>query len=349
MAIAELKADIGYQIARNVGSKFEPKVNLQSIRGITIEDARSKKQESEDFQERVNYFFSVIVTSNSPEIRAEAQNSVAEELTNLGALSQAEDVLYGKVGGVLDDPISRLEGSERQIQEASRFNRRAWIEDSRTGFGREIDYIRQARLWLDAMQPGARDQRFYDLESTLDHFTGRALLGRASQGIDKEANLSWSIQYFNKDLQRYLQFRKEDNPRPVGEGFGHVWLARVELLRDNWEHAEEEIDIADELFLEATNGNSENEVMAHSYVLKGYFCLKDRRQYGPNLDQAEHCFSLAARIRGKTHNYPKGEADAHMGLYQVYKAKWDITKAVHHFRRAFNIFPYSVFNPILGG
>src|SRR3989344_5135461 len=302
MAIAELKADIGYQIARNVGSKFEPKVNLQSIRGITIEDARSKKQESEDFQERVNYFFSVIVTSNSPEIRAEAQNSETEEPNNFGAF-----------------------------------------------FSTEIDYIRQARLWLDAVQPGARDQRFYDLESTLDHFTGRALLGRASQGIDKEANLSWSIQYFNKDLQRYLQLRKEGKPRPAGEGFSHAWLARVELLRDNWEHAEEEIDIADELFLEATNGNSENEVMAHSYVLKGYFCLKDRRQYGPNLDQAEHCFSLAARIRGKTHNYPKGEADAHMGLYQVYKAKWDITKAVHHFRRAFNIFPYSVFNPILGG
>lgn len=338
--LAEIKARAISIAAREVIERFVPPVQLKPKEDASLETARVLDLEQGDFKGSADRHYSVLMVSQDPEERAQALIGLSQELINLGSFKQAKHWL-------LSHDIREFGLSHRRslFFRARIYEKLGWIADYEMDFSEEEKLMDAAGDILLQSKP---EEEWEDEEkevfSTTRHFLGRAKYSLAALGIDRVKNVDSAIDHF----QRAMDFDEKLTGSHVDGklGFGCSWIARCYMLVGDFTQADECISRAEHFFQSQVRRTPERtDFMAHFYTIRG-----ERYLRGYNPIYAQFDFVQALDIRRKQGNhYPKGLADAYLGLAIAFRQKGELIKAVTTFREAVRAHPYSVFRTVLGG
>ncbi|MBI4058822.1 hypothetical protein HY404_01125 [Candidatus Microgenomates bacterium] len=274
-------------------------------------------------------FYTLSVSSENPKDRLDGLVNLSQMLINLGRFSQAKKFI--KSGEV---ELQSLPERELFYYRARFFEKEGWIADYERDFKNAVDLFNSARRIVFRNDRTNEEEKLF---STTTHFLGRAHIGLAIQGVNSNSNYIYSLGYFKEDLERYQSLRKEGNPDPQGEGLQHAWMAVCFMTVNHLSSAEESIDRAGELFQESIKNSNPPDVMAHYHCLKGGLYLKRSL-----VKEARSEFNKAWLIRKAGVKYPKGEADAAIGIAVSFWMERNIKEASKWFTRAVKLYPLTL-------
>lgn len=335
MAGERLRNTVGRAAVGLVG-RLKGSAELAKVSGgmISVEKANRMGEVERDWMGAALVYNAVFEDLERPMTeRAEALVGLSQMLINMGYLEQAEEFLR-KMSGL----CNKMSVDDRGYFWARRWEKQGWIEDYRGNYDGQIDDLEAARVAMGIFIP--RDnwgEREKDLDSTVNHFLGRANYGKATLEKDKkrEKSLERATRCFREDLARYEDLRRSGCPRPDGEGYNHAWLGRCDLLEGKLGEAWVEIERAGELFAEHAAVIGNYEIMAHYHQLLGAYYMESG-----GTRRAREEFEAAYLIRSeKNPNYPKGEADALLGIAASYWAEGKMGAAFVFSVRAVRTFP----------
>lgn len=224
--------------------------------------------------------------------------------------------------------------------------KRAWIADYEGNPKRAIRLLTTSRNILEQIpQPNRTDYEDKSFRTTT-HFLGRQHYLLASFGVDKDENIDRSIRYFKLDLTDHQQLREKGEPNPAVEFFNHAWLARAEIIRGDFQKSRLNIVSAQYFVNEFKEKNPEGAdgLMAHLYLLTGEWQLKQDK-----IDAARQQFQSALDLRKSQAPYPKGEADAVLGIAATFLQEKDYLQAIVHVIKAVSKYKFSLLRAALGG
>ncbi len=329
--LAEIKANSIYFLARRAET-FIPPIQLTSQQPPEEEGSFARNA----WESFVNY-----TRSEEPTDKAESLTELSQQLINLGRFRQARHYL---------DTLRELNPffnlNDRRYYNARKQEKLAWIADYETGFTQELRLLSASQELVKAIPKAQSGQREEDLLSTITHFSGRAHLGLACQGIDPEYNLDQAKRYFWSDLSRFQELRSKGDPKPANEGFQHGWLALCDITAGELGAAHLEIEEAGKLFREYVEQpeNSASGIEAHYCLLRGLLHLK-RQEY----EAAAQFFQMSIDIRNaKNEPYPMGEASARMGIARAALGRRDLPAFASGLKKAVKAHPLALLSALNG-
>lgn len=329
---AGIMAGLGKLGLETLGPLLKPdlrSLELKEAESASLERARKLGMHGRTWVDSVADLYTVFVKEPDPKIRIEAVVELSQMLINLGRYRQARQFLErGKEVG------EKLEGNKKFYWLARVEEKTAWIDDYEGNFLSEISHLKEARTLLTHVPRNEWNVDEEGLSSTITHFTGRAHLGLAHRGVNRQANTALAIDSFKKDLARYIVLRDSGKPVPQGEGFNHGWLARCYILLGNLPLAEKEIEMARNFFGEVIEQNPKSGIMAHYHLLKGKLLAKKRE-----IVPARKDFEESLRIRQEIEPYLKGETDGMMGIAWTYFAEGKHGAAFYYWFSAIKAMP----------
>lgn len=338
--LAEVKAMVVNWTARTIIESVVPQVDLHVMKTSSLKKAADLDRKEGNFKRSADNYFTELQTNSHDGERAEALIGLVQQLINLGDFHQARQWLgYGQVSLAL-----LLEGNQKQIFEARLCEKLGWVEDYELGFERArqafvncSDLISEIPNWIEDMR---------SLYSTTRHFLGRAHLGLASLGIDRFDNLAYSEQYFRQAIELDSEIRDDGTDGKLG--FGHSWLARCYIMTRSSTQAYHEVSQAGHHFVNQMLVTDRKGYQAQWDLIRGLYELT----FG-NLDSAYAYFSNAALIRSQDppegEPYPKGLADAYLGLSKV---NWEMgypLDAARYLKKAVVTHPYAALRGVVIG
>lgn len=334
------RAESVYFLARTVGEKLAPDVNLERIPNATLKSADAWDRDKGDFRRSASEFHSVLLAANNVEEEIRAANGVVRELINLGSFRQTRPLLETTIPILIQElPYRR----QRIYFEGEINNRLGWIADYESGYFDARDRFERVRSLLSGIPDDERTDEAKHLNHTAIHFLGRAHFGLASQGIRTRLNTQNALGYFQQGLEIDQEERRRGHPNPTTEGFQHAWISRCYQMMRYRHNAWEHLELAGNLFAEASEEIPERGIMAHYYLLRGVFEL-----YDANLGEAETNLKVALTEREKEY-YPKGLSDIYLGMAEVYRRRWNFSEAAKFGWKAYKIYPLSLLKTVAGG
>ncbi len=310
-------------------------LKLERVEGATLEKG-SKLESNGSWREAANVFYTVGRESNIVHERCDALISLSQNLINLGKFGQARETLKQ-----VNEEAAVLKGRESMYFSARVLEKKAWIADYEGDFGDEANYLLVARDLIG--EPQNKDEE--DLVSTSVHFLGRATFGQAISIKDKNVRvgkLNQALGYFNSDLARFLKMREDGNPAPANEGFQYAWMARCYISLGELKKAEDYVHRAMENFKECELSHTGSGIMATGHVLEGGIALAKGRTR-----QARASFEEALIINYSKERYPKGEADALLGIAATFWAERNFGSAFVYGVRAVTIYPQALIRGVI--
>lgn len=344
MAIAELRANAVYFLARTVGERFIKPVQFENIPGATLETADNWDRQSGNFQRSASDFHSVYLSAWETDSRVQAALGVAKEIINLGDFPQARYFLRRS----LDIGASLISIRRKDFVRAEVQNRLGWIADYESGYFESTAKFAEVHAAMASIPQDKRTQEEEHLFSTAIHFYARGHFGLASQGIDPRHHAEIALDDFKKGLKIDEERREAGTPNPAVEGFQHAWISRCYMLLNQPANAWNHLEKSGELFRESLDQTPQRGIMAHYYILRGFFDLTQQVRDVSYSDIAAD-FHEAIRIRTEVEPYPKGLSDAYLGMAEVCKRQWRFKEAAQYGMMAFRVYPLSLLKTVAGG
>lgn len=309
---------------KEVAARFVLETLLPPIRVNEIPNASyaaGKTLESEGkWDKALQHFYTLALREGDPDLRGQSLVESAQMCINYGRVGQARKYLT-----MAETVVSSQLGDDGEYLRARVWEKSAWIDDYEGNFAGSLEKLSSARTALQKIPLNAWGDGEKSLESTINHFSARAHIGLAIKGESKKENLANARSYLERELSNNLP--------PDNRGFQFAWLARVALLEGNLSQAELYITEAKKLWSEKSRG-----ILAHYYLLEGALAMA---RGDPNL--ARRNFEQALNIRVVVEKYPKGEADALMGIAATYWAEGQIGAAGMYAARSVRTYPLVVF------
>ncbi len=339
--LAETKASLISFAAHSIIEGIIPPLNLEPKEGANLVSAKLLDSDKGDFRGSACEYFTVFTTSSDPEEKARALIGLVQQLVNLGSFKQARELLLDNDPGSFEfDSSEKVLFFQARVQE-----KLGWIADyeldfrgSERFFRRAADFVLESKLrgdWTD------EEQEFY---STSRHFIGRAKYSQAAFGIDRRRNVYEAVGFFQEamDLDENLANKQVEGKL----AFGCSWIARCYMLAGDFRAAGQYIERAENHYNAQMRQTPDRiDYMAHYLTLLG-----ERNLKVGDVASAQLNFVEALNIRKKQRSpYPKGVADAQLGLSTAFWQEGEFPKALHHFKLAIKAHPYSVFRGIIGG
>lgn len=321
---------IPHQIVEFATDRLIPPIHLEKVENATIESAKEQDRNG-DFIVSANHYYSVYETSNNSIGKSNALIGLAQQLINLGRFGQAKEILFH--GSVDFSPV--LSGRERSCFDARVEEKLGWIADYTGNFEESLKRFSNVNRIMRELSPETLEEK--ELGLTAIHFLGRATFGLASQGKDRERNLSKSIYFFSLSL---LGYRNLEGDRTMEIGFCHAWLARTHLEKGEIEKAGECLDNMRESFEKYLTTNPERGIMAQYFLLKGVFEMKKGK-----IKDSQSDFEKSLEIRYEKERYPKGEAEALMGIAVCRWGQGKLGEAISYGLQAFKTYPLILIRP----
>lgn len=332
--LAEAKAQSIHYLARTVVERVVRPVTLERREGATLETAKDLDQNKGNFRESAHHFHTILTLSESSREKALALIGLSQELINLGSFRQVRSLLREVPSQFSVD----LQGAEWTMFLAQVKEKLGWVEDY------ELGYFQSRRLFTEAgnllvslLRWGKEEEERY---STTRHFLGRAAFGLAMFGVDRLANL-YEARFNFQEALRYDEQLPNFSAAKIG--FGHGWLARCATALKETVEAKGEIMKMKESFEAQLLVTPQRGLMVHYHLLSGQWNLQDG-----SVKEAEADFQEAIRIRTEVEFYPKGLADAYMGMASVSLREHKLTEFAQYSMKALKAHPYAAFRGIVG-
>lgn len=340
--LAEAKASIIHVAARGIIERMVRPVSLDIREGSTLDSAKLQDRQNGNFRESANEYYSVYRLSQDTSEQAIALIGLSQQLVNLGSFREARKLLHEEPPKLLDN----LAGARKILLQARVKEKEGWINDYELGYFQSKHCFTEAGLFLTDMSRNEWGYEERELYSTTRHFLGRASYGLASLGVDRIRNTREAINYF-KDAMSLDQRLETETDLKVG--FGHGWLTRCYLMLGKMGIADEHLEAMRESFIKHLESTSGRGIMAHYHLLRGARLLQDNLLVEANDNFAQALAIRTDNNRSDFEMYPKGEADACLGLSKVALKRHDIKMASRYLVRAFRIHPYAVLRSTFGG
>ncbi len=314
-------------------------VKLDYREDANLENAWEASRNQGNHTESASRYYSVYTTSTDTLIRSQALIGLTRGLIDLGSFGQARQFLSQASALCNDFSVE----TRRRLFIAHIEGQKGWIADYELGYHAEIKHFGNALNGLNVVQRLEWGIPEEELNSTAYHCIGRARVGLADAGVDREENIRLAMEDIT--MARRLD---EKLPMPtINEKVGHgfAWEARCCLRLGEFARADELTEKAELNFRKHHSLFPDSPIMAHYYLLLGERDFK----HGFTLE-ARRDFEEAARIRtGKSAIYPKGVSDAYKGIAATYWKEGDIKNAARFLIKAAKINPQSVARGMLGG
>lgn len=334
--LAEFKAQAIHFVARRyIEGRISP-IPLEIRDGATLDSARALDQEHGNFRESAHHFYSIL-RNHGTEAAADALIGLSQELINLSSFKQVCQLLISEPPKF----IQSLPHRRRLLFEAQCEEKLGWVEDYELGHRESMEHFEKAGTILYSnIKKGDFTDKERNLFSTTRHFLGRQRYFLARLGIDREYNRTWAINCFREALDLDELYEGIDKNGKLG--FSHAWIARCHMLNRDVTQAQNAINLAGDCFrrqMELTP--QRGGYLAHQHLLEG-----ERDVCSGLVQSARVHFIEAVRIRHEVEPYPKGLADAYLGIARTYKnpilrAKYAIL--------ALKVHPYTLFRGLIGG
>lgn len=346
MAIAELRANTAYFLAKNIGERLIKPVPLERIPGATLESADVCDRDDGDFIRSASAFHTVHLESADPFEKIKGAVGVSRELINLGRFRQARPFLE-----IIIPTLTQELPYRRQAIyfEGERNNRLGWIADYEGGYFDSRSRFERVRELVGGIPEEERTEEERHLWLTAIHFLGRAHFGLASYGIEQKNNASKAVEYFHDGLELNQSGRARGENTAAVEGFNHAWISRCYQLLGIKDSAREHLEQAGELFKQWLESYPNRGIMAHYFLLRGFFRLQDGNLYDAQNDFEEAISIRTDSTRNDFEPYPKGLSDAYLGIVEVYKREWNLLQAVKYGVMAFRVYPFALLKTVAGG
>lgn len=334
--LAEFKAEAIHFVARRVIERLDKPDSLTFIKRTRVEP---------DFQESSRVlFWKYYFGEEDPLSRANIGLELAQQLINFAYFRRARDHLDAMRGDVLSD-VFCIRPPERFFVEAGLESKYGWIADYELGyFESRARFEKSVRLIITGY--GEDFQKYPDevkkLFSTAQHFLGRASYGLAVLGVKKRENIPLAVKCFSEaqDIDRTI----EDPNINAKLGFGYAWKTRCWMLENVKDEAVQNLECAREYFQRHLDEKPDDlGILAHMHLLDGSW----RLMLGQTSD-ARRSFQEAVDIRVNKAIYPKGLADAYLGIARTYSWKNPILFTRYMFL-ALQAHPYTALRSTIGG
>lgn len=341
--LTEAKANLIYAVARNYLEKKSPRVKVTEEREeATLESARAWDQNQGNFKEALTDYYSIISLNRYPlkpePERMRAYFGVSQQLINLNCFGQVREWL--KIPNTF-----HLEEMDEAYFEAKRQEQLGWIADYEMGFFESQSRFLSSIMKLEGL--GRERWRMEEkvLYSTDTHFLSRAYFGLGSFGINPIGNFDLARKGFEEAL-KLDQEHVADHPEDVAKlAYGKGWIARCEIRAGQLNAAYFTVHEAKKLFEQSINQTGRKGLSANADLLWGEFELKHGY-----LDEAVRDFRSALEIRKERgiEPYPKGLADAYLGLAQASWKGHHPFQAYSYFKQAVKAHPQAALRGFVG-
>ncbi len=340
----ELAKSVFYETRRRVfrlaAEKVVRPIKLELRTNVTLGSAQEEDSVHGNYFESANQYHSLLEGAKAPSVLLEATIGLSQQLINLGRYGQAKEYLVGidiKSLAELD-----LTARESDYYFAKAHEKLGWIADLEGDYTDSVQHFSLARAFVLISQDDGWNKNERELYSTTTHFLGRANYGLAISGIGGTSSIERSLEFFNEDLSYNEELGRQGDKRLDVEAYGHAWLARCYLLKKDLGRAKMEVFKASELFAQYYISHPERGIMAYKHMLVGGLEF-----YGGNFVEARENFEQAFRIRRTKEPYPKGEAEALLGIAGTYWAERNFAFAFTFFINAIKTYPLSIIRPSL--
>ncbi len=339
--LAEAKVEAVHLLVRGL-AEYSPKIakstHLEQKPGATLQSAQDLDRNTREFNESARHYFTVYETSMSPKKKAEAVICLSQELINAGSFRQAREFLKRSKALALE-----LTPRDRTLLQAQAEGKLGWIADYELGFSEELVRFKRSRDILEEIPEESWGAKEKELYSTSYHFSGRARVGLADAGVDREANINLAKECFIN--ARHLD--EELDVPTINEkvGHGYAWEGRCYLRSRETGLAKDAIQKALDHFFRHHDQFPQAQIMAHYHMLIGEAYL-----WWEDYLRARGNFQKAVEIRGGGKGiYPKDTADALGGIAAAYWKEGKIKRAAPYFIKAVRANPKILFKGLLGG
>lgn len=333
--LAEAKVEAVHLLVRGL-AEYAPKLakstHLKRRPDATLQSAQYLDRNLGQYVESARHYYTVYRKSVGYQA-ADALIGLSQELINLGSFRQARQFLKQSTRLVPELPVG-----ERPLFLAQVEGKLGWIADYELSYWEELRRFARARRFLDKVSEDRWGEKGEELNSTACHFSGRARLGLADAGVDREANINFARAHF-------IEARHLDEKLMVPSvyekvGHGYAWEARCELRRGDFTKADELMGQAGVYFRKHKELFPNSSIMAHYAILEGEYYLS-RGRGGDRA--ARRAFEKAMEVRtGGKGEYSKGVADALLGIAVTYWQEGDYAAASKYLIRTFKAFPLTL-------
>lgn len=331
--LAEFKAQAIHFVARRVIERLDKPDSLTYIKSISV---------GSNFQELSKvHFWKYEFGEEDPLSRANSGLEFVQQLINFAYFRRARDHLdVMREADLPDVPLP-----ERFFVEAGLESKYGWIADYELGYiesrARFEKSVRLIRTSYGEDFQGYPDE-VKKLFSTAQHFLGRASYGLAVLGVKKRENIALAVKSFSE--AQSIDKTIEDPNINAKLGFGYAWKTRCWMLENVRDEAVQNLECAREYFQRHLDEKPDDlGILAHMHLLDGSW----RLMLGQTSVARRH-FQEAVDIRVNKAIYPKGLADAYLGIVRTYSWKNPILFTKYMFL-ALNAHPYTLFRGLIGG
>ncbi len=248
--------------------------SLTAAQGL---DARGKWRQAAD------HFYTISVGKGPLQDRIEGILGVAQMRINWAAFDLARKtlVLTPKMTGEL------LEEPDLQ----ARFNlqcliKEGWCLDLEGRFKKSSEVFQEAYVLAGKLgDPGAI--------STANHFLARAFLGQAAEASgDVPAHIKRARHFYNYELK---QLTSPGMQAPANVGFQYTGLARLDLLEEQYDLAQNKLELARENFELFLKDHPDSAIMGHYHQVKGELLFRTDRPSSALLEFSQ-AFDLSCNL-----------------------------------------------------
>lgn len=324
--------------------KVVPGLPLEKIENPSFKNGVELENKGK-WEEAMKHFYTLSISAENVSVRAMADIHLSQNLINKGRFGQARKFLT-----IAEGQKDELSGNELHSVSARIAEKRAWICDYEGNYRGEVRQLTKSREELDKIPPDERGVDEEHLESTINHFLGRAYYGMAVTTRDKVKKQEYfekAISQFKGEAERLREKREKGNPEHSNEGFQHAWLTRTYTIMGrknpgNLKLAEEELKLTKKLFSEHAKEVPESGIMAHYYLLSGALMLQKDK---PSEAREEFERAYFIRINPKKENYPKGRSDALGGIALSSYYEGEYGRAIYYLIESIKAYPIKVLRP----
>ncbi len=296
---------------------------LPTIRIVEIEnpsfDVGKQLESNGKWKDALSHFYSLAIRTENTQEQGRCYIEAAQMCVNYGRFGQARKFL-----ATAEMIVTPVQGDAGLYLRARILEKGAWINDYEGHFRGSLENLSNSKKLLEQIPKDAWGEKEKALDSTLGHFSARAHVGMAMNGERVAENTKAARGYIDRELQKDLP--------PDNKGFQFAWLVRIALLEGSIGEAEKHLGEVKVLW-----GDEDRGILAHYHLLKGGITMAKGDYLSARRD-----FGKALRIREKVEEYPKGKADALMGIAATYWAQGQIGAAVVYAGRAIREYPFIV-------
>jgi hypothetical protein len=224
----------------------------------------------------------------------------------------------------LEAELDVMDPTARIIVSAQIHEKRAWISDYLGDPDAEIAYLEKAKNSIGSLSDKQRELNKKETDEivlTANHFIGRACIAKAGQEPDKKHYwIGRAMNNFASGIADLDKLITKTDTRHANIGFQYAQMAHAMLAIDNFDRAEEFIDIAGNYFYQHSVEYPDSGIMAQQETLRGLFYAA----------RAQKSYKTALAIRLEKERYPAGEARAHAGIAATALAQGKIGEFMEH-------------------